>query len=124
MNETDAMTAWDRNHRKDGTARAREPYQDEHGNWTCAACGRAHGFKSKHAVLGHLRACRPGVASAKAPARNTSPSEIVDAIVVVRAAIMATNAAPDAAEALAGLALRSVAGLEQALLSESRRLTG
>lgn len=44
----------------DGTLRAREPYQDEAGNWCCGACGRAHGFKSKHAVLGHLRACRPG----------------------------------------------------------------
>ena len=44
----------------DGTPRAREPYQDEAGNWCCGACGRAHGFKSKHAVLGHLRACRPG----------------------------------------------------------------
>lgn len=44
----------------DGTPRAREPYQDDAGNWCCGACGRASGFRSKHAVLGHLRACRPG----------------------------------------------------------------
>jgi len=35
------------------------PYQDESGKWCCGGCGRTNGFKSRHAVLGHLRACRP-----------------------------------------------------------------
>lgn len=47
-------------HAKDGTLRSPEPQQDAQGNWFCPACGRAEGFKSKMAVLGHLRACRPG----------------------------------------------------------------
>jgi len=44
----------------DGTPRCSEPRQDAEGRWYCPACGRAEGFKSKMAVLGHLRACRPG----------------------------------------------------------------
>jgi len=44
----------------DGTPLARDPKQDAQGNWYCPACGRASGFKNKMAVLGHLRACRPG----------------------------------------------------------------
>jgi hypothetical protein len=44
----------------DGTQRAPEPYMDAAGQWCCPACGRASGFSSKMAVLGHLRHCRPG----------------------------------------------------------------
>ena len=44
----------------DGTPLAREPKQDANGNWYCQSCGRASGFKSKMAVLGHMRVCRPG----------------------------------------------------------------
>jgi hypothetical protein len=47
-------------HASDGTPRCSEPQQDAAGNWFCPACGRAEGFKSKMAVLGHLRSCRPG----------------------------------------------------------------
>ena len=47
-------------HASDGTPRCSEPQQDAEGRWFCPACGRAEGFASKMAVLGHLRACRPG----------------------------------------------------------------
>ena len=47
-------------HASDGTPRCSEPKQDAEGRWFCPACGRAEGFKSKMAVLGHLRSCRPG----------------------------------------------------------------
>jgi len=47
-------------HASDGTPRCSEPQQDAAGRWFCPACGRAEGFKSKMAVLGHLRSCRPG----------------------------------------------------------------
>lgn len=47
-------------HAKDGTPRCSDPQQDAAGNWYCPACGRASGFKSRMAVLGHLRNCRPG----------------------------------------------------------------
>ena len=51
---------WSKSVAADGTPRAAEPYQDADGQWCCPACGRARGFASKMAVLGHLRHCRPG----------------------------------------------------------------
>lgn len=72
----------------DGTRRCSDPKQDAQGRWFCPACGRAEGFASKMAVLGHLRSCRPGKpalkellgpppAPASAPAVYVpSPSEV------------------------------------------------
>lgn len=47
-------------HASDGSRRCSDPKQDAQGRWYCPACGRAEGFASKMAVLGHLRSCRPG----------------------------------------------------------------
>jgi hypothetical protein len=89
-------------HAKDGTPRAAEPQQDAQGHWFCPACGRAEGFKSKMAVLGHLRSCRPGKPAlddllgdvGKAPAETgrsiylPTPQEVT-AVQLVHPAVMA-----------------------------------
>lgn len=61
-------------HASDGTPRCSEPQRDGAGRWFCPACGRAEGFKSKMAVLGHLRSCRPGKPAIRALLEEPKPA--------------------------------------------------